>query len=222
MGQLSFFSADAHPRALTDLEGVLCAPARLSFFGARSAARLTVPLGVGSGAAEPDALRAWRAHALRCAFRARGVEADVVDVPVLPGIGENDGPDAGGEPATRPELRSAFRRDLAALARSWGPDPSGAARTLPPGFELDGPRLRLWVLAAGRREGRAYVLGLDPGVPATHGVLLAPGRPAGLAAEPDDDPEAPGLRIGRVRAKARLAELVGARPRSVHDGVWPV
>ena len=45
MGQLSFWSADARPRALGDLEGLLCGPGRAELFGRGSLARLIVVLG---------------------------------------------------------------------------------------------------------------------------------------------------------------------------------
>src|SRR6185312_5791203 len=45
VGQLSFWSADARPRALGDLEGLLCGPGRAELFGRGSLARLIVVLG---------------------------------------------------------------------------------------------------------------------------------------------------------------------------------
>ena len=225
---MSFFSADARPRVLTDLEGVLCARGQISWFGRGSAARLGIVLGsdgptadgptadgptadgpvsaeadeaVGPPPSDPDPLADWRAHALRCAFTARGVAADLERSP--------DG---------RPALRSAFRADLVPLARAWT---RGAVKSVPAGFELDGPRLRLWVLAAGRRAGRTYVLGLDPHAVWTHEPLLLASRRAGLGATLGGDRAEPVLRIPGVRRRTRLAELVGDRPRTVDDAVWP-
>ena len=202
MGQLSFYSADAHARALSDLEGVLCAPGRISLFGRGGAARLAISVGSPPADPEvPDPLATWRARALRCAFRARGVDAGITHTP--------DG---------RPVVGSAFRADLVPLATAWS---DGGSKVLPPDLELDGPRLRLWVLAAGRLDGRAYVLGLDPQAPDTHEDLLRASRRAGLGADPGDDAAAPTLRVTGVRRIRRLAELVGARPPSAHDEVWP-
>ena len=45
MGQLSFYSADARPRAVGDLEGLLCAGGQVTLFGRGTSARLTVVLG---------------------------------------------------------------------------------------------------------------------------------------------------------------------------------
>lgn len=274
---MSFYSADALPRAVTDLEGVLCAGGGMSLFGRGTAARLTIVLGSPPpepeepeepgepeegedepAAAEPgpqppdapprptppvrtweegvdeiydddlpvrddgpppdasepppptpepapvvvgtDPMTEWRAHALCCAFRGRGVPAEVERL-------------ADG----RPVVRSAFRADLLPLAQHWHTDP----KHVPDPLRLDGPRLRLWVLAAGRWTGRAYTLGLDPHAPTTHEPLLTACQRAGLGATLAGDPEDPVVKIvGRARQR-RLAELVGGRPRHLHDGVWP-
>ena len=219
MGQLSFYSADAHPRAVTDLEGVLCAQGQVLRFGRGSTARLGITLGTAATPEadpehaddpehpddpEPDPLVAWRAHALRCAFHTRGVDAEVRP-----------------EPDGTVGVRSAFRADLVALARRWG----GGTKAVPADLELDGPRLRLWVLAAGRRDRRAYVLGLDPLAPSTHEPLRAAAARAGLdtTLDPTTDPaaDAPVLRLTGVRRLRRLAELVGDPPRHLIDEVWP-
>ena len=298
---MSFYSADALPRAVTDLEGVLCAGGVLTSFGRGTAARLAivlgspppapdvepVPLPDAEGAPVPEAAPArlgdqgapggapgpggtpqvpddhgsvwhegvdeipddefpvrhedrwpaaeppdepdhpdhpgpppehpeaprpavvtpdpvveWRAHALCCAFRARGVPADVDRLP--------DG---------RPVVRSAYRADLVDLATAWRrPDGSPA---VPSDLVLDGPRLRLWVLAAGSRRGRAYTLGLDPHAPATHEPLLTACQRAGLGATLAGDGDEPVVAIVGQRRQRRLAELVGGRPRTLVDGVWP-
>ncbi|GLZ52920.1 hypothetical protein [Actinomycetospora sp. NBRC 106378] len=285
MGQMSFYSADALPRAITDLEGVLCAGGGMSLFGRGTAARLTIVLGapppppdeapdedlddepepepvestpepatpepeapteepparaweegvdeiydddlpvrddgapstpepppaapgpapspvgvLGCSVGRTDPMTEWRAHALCCAFRGRGVPAEVERLP--------DG---------RPVVRSAFRADLLPLAEHWHTDP----KHVPDPLQLDGPRLRLWVLAAGRWAGRAYTLGLDPLAPTTHEPLLTACQRAGLGATLAGDSGEPVVRIvGRARQR-RLAELVGDRPRHLHDGVWP-
>ena len=300
---MSFYSADALPRAVTDLEGVLCAGGVLTLFGRGTAARLTIVLGAppapdveavtvpdaegapvheaapapmaaplgghpapggtpepgrapqvpddhGSGWHEgvdeipddefpvrdedrwpdaeqpghperpehpeepdrpdaptlgvvtPDPVVEWRAHALCCAFRGRGVPADVDRL--------SDG---------RPVVRGAYRADLVALATAWRrPDGSPA---VPPDLVLDGPRLRLWVLAAGSRRGRAYTLGLDPHAPTTHEPLLTACQRAGLGATLAGDEDEPVVAIVGQRRQRRLAELVGGRPRTLVDGVWP-
>jgi hypothetical protein len=291
---MSFYSADALPRAVTDLEGVLCAGGVLTSFGRGTAARLAIVLGsppavmevpdaasvpvpdaeaVPVPAAEPvgdqqapggapgpgrapqvpddhedvwhegvdeipddefpvrredaapaldhpehpepgppdppalavvtpDPVVEWRAHALCCAFRGRGVPADVERLP--------DG---------RPVVRSAYRADLVGLATAWRrPDGSLA---VPPDLVLDGPRLRLWVLAAGSRRGRAYTLGLDPHARATHEPLLTACQGAGLGATLAGDEDEPVVAIVGQGRQRRLAELVGGRPRTLVEGVWP-
>lgn len=272
MGQLSFFSADAHPRALTDLEGVLCARGQVVMFGRGTTARLSIVLGtppvvddpddgdaedadsreadvrdadfreadsrdaesvdadpevpdVGSEDADPrdadsdgadaghdadspatappvlDPVVEWRAHALCCAFSTRGVDAEIERL--------DDG---------RPVVRSAYRSDLVGVARAWT---RGAVKAAPAQVDLDGPRLRLWVFAAGRQHGPAYLLGLDPHATGTHEALLAASRRAGLGATLGGDRAEPVLRIVGRRRQARLAELIGARPASLVDGIWP-
>ncbi len=145
----------------------------------------------------------WRAHAVRCALRARGVAAEL-----------------DRHPDGRPVLRSAFRGDLVALAEAWRD--AREQKALPDGFDLDGPRLRLWVLAAGAQHGPAYTLGLDPDATHLHDALLTASRRAGLGATLAEVAGAPFLRIVGRRRLGRLAELVGRPPRDLADGVWPV
>ena len=311
MGQLSFWSADARPRALGDLEGLLCGPGRAELFGRGSLARLIVVLGpppepepeedededadeaeheepgpdasVGATLTSnvriatssparhaepldpetedhdpapdvdldelafldldpdeiaarlgltpatptpvpessdrdggfpdverqhgphadtdhpPDPTLTWRAHAVRCALRARGVPAEI-----------------GRTEDGRPEVRTAFRADLVDLARAW--TAGDGMKKVPAEFELDGPRLRLWVLAAGVHDGRAYTLGLDPEERGTDGDLLTASRHLGLGASLHP----PALRIVGARRQRRLGELVGRPPGDLIDGVWPV
>lgn len=308
---MSFYSADAHPRALSDLEGVLCARGQVVVFGRGTTARLSVVLGmppappeeepdeetdeesdagphdaapgdeqadlepeppaddpadapaadvatrpdpadlefldldpeelaavlapppvrrasrpslgprpgvVGTSAladplpatapvapvapvAPPDPVTQWRARSVRCALRARGVDAELDRAP--------DG---------RPVVRSAFRADLTELAARWT---RGAVKAVPVDLELDGPRLRLWVLTAGRRVGRAYLLGLDPHAPHTHGPLLEASRRAGLGATLGGDRSEPVLRIVGRRRQGRLSELVGDPPGDLPPEIWP-
>ncbi|WP_433785196.1 hypothetical protein ACQPX6_02540 [Actinomycetospora sp. CA-101289] len=293
MGQLSFWSADARPRGLDDLEGLLCGPGYAELFGRGSAARLVIVLGAEpepepegeleseeeSVEDEPEELEAplaieaapdldpddlafldldpdelaarlglapslapaavsppraggfpgverqrgphagtqattthakpddpvarWRARAVCCALRVRGVPAEV-----------------GCAGDGRPEVRTAFRSDLVDLARRWT-TPDGM-KAVPEGFELDGPRLGLWVLAAGAHEGRAYTLGLDPGARDLDEVLLTASRRAGLGAALAGPGRPPALRVVGTRRQRRLGELVGRPPRDLTDGVWPV
>lgn len=267
MGQLSFWSADALPRAVGDLEGLLCTTAGVSLFGRGRSARLSVLLGArpesepgdeppaedeppadggpappsGPGPVDPadvefldlepeelarvfggavpvapvavaepppsspapDPIVTWRAHAVRSALRARGVTAQL-----------------DRHPDGRPVVRSAFRGDLVGLARGWLDGEE--QKRLPDGFRLDGPRLRLWVLAAGAQRGPAYTLGLDPEAGHLHDALLTASRRAGLGATLGGAADAPVLRIAGRRRVGRLAELVGRPPRDLAHDVWPV
>ena len=289
MGQLSFWSADARPRGLDDLEGLLCGPGYAELFGRGSAARLVIVLGAepepedeepddeasdaeepqehegplaveappaldpddlafldldpdelaarlgrvpslvparpsdvsppraggfpgverqrgphaGTAHATPDPVATWRARAVCCALRARGVPAEV-----------------GCAGDGRPEVRTAFRSDLVDLARRWTTDTG--MKTVPEGFELDGPRLRLWVLAAGAHEGRAYTLGLHPVARELDDALLTASRRAGLGATLAAAGRPPALRIVGGRRQRRLGELVGRPPRDLAGGIWPV
>jgi hypothetical protein len=287
VGQLSFWSADARPRGLDDLEGLLCGPGYAELFGRGSAARLVIVLGTEPEEPEeelededeateepdeplaaeappdldpddlafldldpdelaarlglvptlvpahridvsperaggfpgverqrgrhagthadptPDPVAAWRARAVCCALRARGVPAEV-----------------GCSDDGRPEVRTAFRADLVDLARRW--TTSTGMKAVPEGFELDGPRLRLWVLAAGALEGRAYTLGLDPVARDLDDALLTASRRAGLGATLAGEGRPPALRIVGGRRHRRLGELVGRPPRDLAGGIWPV
>ena len=75
-------------------------------------------------------------------------------------------------------VRTAFRRDLVGLAQSWT---LGAVKTVPAGMQLDGAVLRVWMVAAGRWDGRGVDLLLDPHAPQTHLALIAAATRAGIS-----------------------------------------
>ena len=127
VSQLSLFSADARPAALSDLAGLLCGPGQIVRFGAGDQARLSIVLA-----------DATRAPAVRSACAEAGVGAQAV-------VTES------GTTA----LRTAFRCDLAELARAWT---RGAVKMVPQEWQLDGPTLRLWALTAGAPDGRGGYL----------------------------------------------------------------
>jgi hypothetical protein len=125
---------------------------------------------------------------------------------------EDAGPADEPEPATpRPifEVRTAYTRRLNGLARAW---PEASAQLF-----LSGPRLRLWVAAAGGPRPGGWVLGLDPAKD-RHAVEAALVR-AGLAGRVSED----GRRylISGARRVRRLAELVGERPSAAPEEFWP-
>ena len=84
---------------------------------------------------------------------------------------------------------------------------------VPPSF-LDGSRLRLWFLAAGRVEGNEIVLGLGN----NHALARPALAPLGLDGEVV---KGPAIRIpGKSKVK-RLADLIGERPASAPPLAWP-
>lgn len=114
-------------------------------------------------------------------------------------------------------VRTAFRCDLVALATAWT---RGAVKTVPGDWQLDGPALRLWALAAGRPDERGgYLLALDPHAPQTHLPLVAAATRAGIP--PARVSTGPALRISGTRRVARLVELLGPVPPRVAVTDWP-
>lgn len=188
MSQLSLFSAGARPPRTGDLAGLLCGPGQIVRFGTGDTARLSIVL--------PDPARAPAVVAV-CA--AVGITAEAVRT-------------ESGATA----VRTAFRRDLVALAREWH---RGAVKTVPAEMELDGAVLRVWLLAAGRRDGRSVELLLDPHAPQTHLPLVAAATRAGVP--PAWSTRTPALRVTGARRVGRLAELVGPRPPAVPPDEWP-
>jgi hypothetical protein len=190
--QLSIFSAEAQDVRLADLAGLLCGPGQLARFGASGTARLSLVLD------DPARARALDAECL-----AREITTEVATV------------ESGSV-----VLRTAFRRDLVELASTWT---RGAVKAVPEGFTLDGPTLRLWALAAGVPDRRAgYLLGLDPFAPQTHVPLAAAVTALGLPTlRLGPRGGGPALRISGIRARRRLAEMVGPPPQLAVSSYWP-
>jgi hypothetical protein len=141
-----------------------------------------------------------RAPALAAASAATGIRMEAVQT-------------EGGATA----LRSAFRCDLVGLARAWT---RGSVKTVPPGWQLDGPALRLWALATGRPDERGgYLLSLDPHAPETHLALVAAATRVGIP--PARVGRGPALRISGTRRVQRLVELVGPVPPRADTAHWP-
>jgi hypothetical protein len=112
-------------------------------------------------------------------------------------------------------VRTAFRRDLVGLAQAWT---TGAVKTVPAGMQLDGAVLRVWMVAAGRWDGRGVELLLDPHAPQTHLPLVAALTRAGVS--PARSGRGTALRVTGARRLRRLAELVGPPPPGVAPGEW--
>ena len=146
---------------------------------------------------------AWRARALVREAAARGLAATCEKATVEGHIG----------------VRTAYSSALAPLGTAWL---RGAVKHPPPGFALDGRRLRLWAIAAGSAEKGMYMLQLgtsddEPLWQSIGGALAAAGLPAILLG-----PRAggPAYRIVGRRRLARLAELIGDPPPETPPGQW--
>ncbi|MDQ6875806.1 MAG: hypothetical protein M3042_12190 [Actinomycetota bacterium] len=144
----------------------------------------------------------WRVEALLAAFAERG-------------LGGEQHSSLEGQSA----VRTSFSTGLAALAGRW----TRGARTMPPdGFGLDGPRLRLWAVAAGRSDDYGFALALggtdDAAWAAIGSALHDTGLPGALIG-----PRAggPAYRITGGRRLARLRELVGDPPAGAAPSDWP-
>ena len=150
VSQLSLFSADARPAALTDLAGLLCGPGQIVRFGAGDQARLSIVLA-----------DAARAPAVRAACAAAGIAAQAV-------VTESG--------ATA--VRTAFRCDLVELARAWtrGAVKTVPAEWQLDGPTL---RLWALSAGAPDGRG-GYLLALDPHAPQTHQALIAATTRAGM------------------------------------------
>jgi hypothetical protein len=145
-------------------------------------------------------------------------EADGPGDETATGVGGDVGRAGGGGETARDrpglavasfEVRTAYSSRLNGLARAW---PPAADRLF-----LSGPRLRLWVAAAGEPRQGGYALGLDPvdNPEIADSALVR----AGLAGTVSDQ----GLYYlisGKKRLR-RLAELVGQRPVAAPAELWP-
>jgi hypothetical protein len=144
----------------------------------------------------------WRADALLAAFAERGL---------------------GGSRTSTVEGHGAVRTDfcgvLLPIARAWA---RGAVKAPPAGFVLDGARLRLWLLAAGRTDDHGYVLPLGEADLASWEAVGAALAGVGLAATLIG-PRAggPAYRVTGRRRLIRLAELVGDPPPGAGSRDWP-
>ncbi|HWA67538.1 MAG TPA: hypothetical protein VG899_14350 [Mycobacteriales bacterium] len=98
----------------------------------------------------------------------------------------------------------------------------GAVKCPPPGWVLDGSRLRWWCLASGWSASGMYSLALgandEHGWLAVGSALSAVGVPGVLVGPRADGPA---YRIVGRRRLARLVELIGDRPDGVPPDAWP-
>jgi hypothetical protein len=108
---------------------------------------------------------------------------------------------------------------LRPLADAWT---RGAIKHPPPGWSLDGFRLRWWALASGWSADGMYIFSLGPNDEhawlAIGSALAVAGVPGALVGP---RAEGPAYRIVGRRRLGRLLELVGDRPGGVPEGAWP-
>ncbi|WDZ86399.1 hypothetical protein PVK37_08360 [Micromonospora cathayae] len=203
MRQLSLFGTEAADPSPADLAGLLVGPGEIVRMG--GTARLSIMV---------DA--AWRVHVLVAELATRGLAANWEATP--------DG---------RHLVRTSYTSALAPLAVAWlrgqpeqagdrtGVGPAPVKRP-PPGFHLNGRRLRLWLAAAGVAEPSGHLLRLGPDDGPCHGPAGAALAAVGLtAAFLDVGAGGPAYRITGRRRLARLAELVGDRPAAAPSTQWP-
>lgn len=242
-GQLSLFGADVLPTRPVDLEGLLAGPGQVVRLG--GTARISVVVD-----------QEWRARALLAEFARRGLTGSGATTDEH--TGATDEPAGVATEAPAGELtdesaaqrtgagsgnaavaghigvRTAFSACLAPVASRW----LRGALTLPPdGFQLDGPMLRMWFIAAGQvhtpgrsgspraaREGPTQAVTLrlsatdEAAWLAVEAALARTGLPAELVG-----PRAggPAYRIVGRRRIARFAELIGTRPEAAPAEAWP-
>jgi hypothetical protein len=146
---------------------------------------------------------AWRVHVLVAEMSQRGLQATWVST-----VDDHFG------------VRTSYTALLSPLAVAWL---RGAVKMPPPGFALDGRRLRLWTVAAGSPDGSGgFVLRLGASDELSWGPVGSALAALGLAgALLSARAGGPGYRIEGRRRLARFAELVGDPPPLAPPGGWP-
>ena len=145
----------------------------------------------------------WRVEQVLSAYVERGLRGEV----------------APGEDEGVTSVRTPFSRTLRPVADRWV---RGAVKAVPQGFVLDGSRLRLWAIGAGRRDEHGYLLRLGPNDPPVWdaaGAALAWVGLAGTFVGPRAG--GPAYRITGRRRLVRLREYVGERPAAAPPEDWP-
>ncbi|HZC71209.1 MAG TPA: hypothetical protein VE442_10980 [Jatrophihabitans sp.] len=143
----------------------------------------------------------WRAEALAAAFAEREVDGSEAIVPAESGLG----------------VRTAFSQRLVAAAGRWR---RGANEGLPLGFRLGAGGLRLWAIAAGRRDDVGYLLATAAADDPIHQAAGAQLSRLGVAAVSLAQRGGPGWRVSSVKRLRRLTELLGPAPTGGQSD-WP-
>jgi hypothetical protein len=143
----------------------------------------------------------WRADALVAAFAERGVGGADPVVPAPSGLG----------------VRTAFAPDLVPHAARWT---RGANEGLPLAFRLGPGGLRLWAIAAGRRDDVGYLLATAEPDDPIHQAAGAQLSRLSVAAVSLAQRGGPGWRVTSDKRLRRLVELVGPAPAG-GENHWP-
>jgi hypothetical protein len=143
----------------------------------------------------------WRTAALAAAFTERGVGGDDAIVAAASGFG----------------VRTAFSPQLVEHAARWT---RGANVGLPAGFRLTAGGLRLWAIAAGRRDEAGYLLATPEPDDALHRAAGAQLSRLGVAAVSLGQRGGPGWRVTSAKRLRRLVELLGPPPSGA-EAAWP-
>ena len=182
MSQFSLFGAAVAEPTLADLDGILLAGGW--WVHVDGVARLSVVV--------EDR---WRADALLEEFAIRGVEAEPDDGIVAAEAGFG--------------VRTGFHSVLNPHAARWS---RGANAEPPQDFVLTAGGLRLWAVAAGRRDDVGYLLATALPDDRTHMAGGAQLSRLGLAAVSLAGRGGPGWRITSAKRIRRLGELLGPAP----------
>jgi hypothetical protein len=115
-------------------------------------------------------------------------------------------------------VRTAFSPTLLPYAARWT---RGANQGVPAGFALGAGGLRLWAVAAGRRDDAGYLLATAAPDDLIHRICGAQLARLGVAAVSISQRGGPGWRVTSARRLRRLGELLGPT-RAGGGGDWPI